>query len=188
MRASKNVKKNSKRSGVKRGRGLLNTLIDKLPMEVHLPGYQYCGPGTKLDERLARGDKGVNKLDGFCKNDIAYATHKNSKERYVADKKLGAEAFRRVFSKDASMGERAASLLVSAAMKAKTGLSKIGGGIKKFNCTKKPKKSKKSKKIAFSTLVKDVKNTIKKSKARAPIDSVIQAAIVSAKKSASVDK
>ena len=39
--------------------------------ELHVPGYNYCGPFTKLDKRLARGTKPVNKLDAGCKeNDI----------------------------------------------------------------------------------------------------------------------
>lgn len=51
---------------------LLNWLINHLPFELHLPGYNYCGPGTKLIKRLKRGDKGVNKLDEYCKeHDIA---------------------------------------------------------------------------------------------------------------------
>ncbi len=34
----------------------------------------YCGPGTNLKERLARGDKPVNKLDAIClRHDQAYA-------------------------------------------------------------------------------------------------------------------
>ena len=49
------------------GSGIVNSLIDKLPIELHLPGYQYCGPGTRLDQRLARGDPGLNPLDAACK-------------------------------------------------------------------------------------------------------------------------
>lgn len=40
----KKVKKIVRKS-VKRGSGLVNKLIDKLPFELHLPGYNYCGPG-----------------------------------------------------------------------------------------------------------------------------------------------
>jgi hypothetical protein len=36
--------------------------------ELHLPGYNYCGPFTKLDKTLARGDEPVNKLDAGCKS------------------------------------------------------------------------------------------------------------------------
>jgi hypothetical protein len=37
---------------VKRGSGFLNTLINKLPIELHIPGYNFCGPGTKLEKSL----------------------------------------------------------------------------------------------------------------------------------------
>src|SRR5436190_2949082 len=46
----------------KRGKGILNTIIDHLPVSLHVPGYNYCGPGTKL-----RGQPAVNKLDEYCK-------------------------------------------------------------------------------------------------------------------------
>lgn len=47
--------------------GVVNTLINKLPVELHLLGYHYCGPGTRLKERLARGDLGINPWDQACK-------------------------------------------------------------------------------------------------------------------------
>ena len=50
------------------GAGVLNTVINKLPFELHLPGYSYCGPGTKLRKRLARGDPPKNKLDSYCRD------------------------------------------------------------------------------------------------------------------------
>lgn len=55
----------SSRSKVKSnsGTGLLNTIINSLPVELHLPGYQYCGPGTHLKKRLALGQTGINGLD-----------------------------------------------------------------------------------------------------------------------------
>lgn len=30
---------------IKRGSGIIDKIIDKLPLELHIPGYQYCGPG-----------------------------------------------------------------------------------------------------------------------------------------------
>ena len=30
---------------------VLDNLIDLLPFEMHVPGYKFCGPGTKLAER-----------------------------------------------------------------------------------------------------------------------------------------
>lgn len=125
MKARKNIKnqrQTNKRKIIKHGCVLVNSVIDKLPFELHLPKYQYCGPGTKLAKRLARGDPCINKLDTLCRDhDIAYENHKDSSERHKADKILGAEAMNRVFSRDAKFGERAASLLT---------------GSKKLNCKK----------------------------------------------------
>lgn len=72
----------------KKGSGILNKLINKLPVELHLPGYQYCGPGTKLQKRLARGDPGINQLDTACKeHDIAYSQNlDNIQARHATDK------------------------------------------------------------------------------------------------------
>ena len=69
---------------------LFNDLLDKLNVELHLPTFKYCGPGTRLVERLARGDKGINELDNFCKkHDISYSkTHGNLSARREADKVL----------------------------------------------------------------------------------------------------
>lgn len=109
---------------------LVNTAIDALPIEVHLPGgYQYCGPGTKLHKRLARGDPGINKLDEACKShDIAYSNYTDTERRLIADRALAEKAWQRVKSSDASVGERAAALAVTAAMKTKTAL---GSGLRK---------------------------------------------------------
>jgi hypothetical protein len=72
-----------------RGEGVVNSLINKLPFEIHIPGYNYCGPGTKLSKRLARGDQGVNKLDEACKeHDIAYNNHEDLQQRHKADSVL----------------------------------------------------------------------------------------------------
>lgn len=129
---------------------------------------------------MARGDKGINPLDELCKiHDIAYSENKDSSKRYEADKELAKGALKRVFSKDASVGERAAALFVTSAMKAKTGLSKFGMGISNMS---KKKTNKKKKKISFATLVAGARRGIKKSKAKT-IDAAITAAILSAKKS-----
>lgn len=106
---------------------LVNKAIDLLPVELHLiGGYQYCGPGTKLKKRLARGDPGINKLDQACKeHDIAYSKFGNLTDRSVADKILAEKAWQRVKASDSSIGEKAAALAVAAAMKGKTA---FGGG------------------------------------------------------------
>lgn len=120
------------------GAGVLNTLINKLPVELHLPGYEFCGPGTKLNKRLARGDKGVNLLDAGCKeHDMAYAGNKNLKMRHDADKALAETAMKRFQSKDASLGERINALGIAGIMKAKV---KLGMGYKSKTVKKEIKK------------------------------------------------
>lgn len=114
---------------VREGSGLVNSLINKLPIELHLPGYQYCGPGTKLEKRLQRGDRGINPLDQACKeHDIAYSQSSDLKYRHDADRILQERAWNRVKSNDASLGEKTAAWVVTNAMKAKR---KFGMGMKK---------------------------------------------------------
>lgn len=111
------------------GKGLVDRIINNLPFEFHLPGYQFCGPGTKLQNRLNRGEKGVNPLDAACReHDIAYSANKNIDKRHQADKKLLEKAWERVKAKDSSLGEKLSSYIVTNAMKAKV---KFGMGLKK---------------------------------------------------------
>lgn len=106
---------------------VLNKAIDLLPFEAHLPGgYRYCGPGTKLAKRLARGDKGINPLDEACKiHDIAYSKYSDSENRRKADSELAERSWQRFKASDSSLGEKTAAWAVTTAMKAKTAL---GGG------------------------------------------------------------
>ena len=41
---------------------LVDNLINLLPFKIHAPGYYFCGPGTRLNERLEKGMKGVYPL------------------------------------------------------------------------------------------------------------------------------
>ncbi|EFA12575.1 hypothetical protein TcasGA2_TC004204 [Tribolium castaneum] len=123
-----------------RGEGLLNSSINKLPIELHFPGYQYCGPGTKLAKRLNRQDPGINKLDQYCKvHDIEYSKSNNLKDRHKADQILENKAWSRVISKDAKFGEKASAWLVTNIMKLKR---KLGMGIKRTTKKKTIKKKK----------------------------------------------
>lgn len=125
-----------------KGSGLVNNLIDKLPFELHIPTYSFCGPGTKLKTRLDRGDVGINQLDNFCKDhDITYSKNKDTRTRNIADKILAERAWKRFKAKDSSVGEKAAALAVTNIMKLK---SKLGMGLKNkksSNCLKKVIKS-----------------------------------------------
>ena len=87
---------------------------------MHLPGYNYCGPFTRLDKRLARGDAPINKMDAGCqKHDIFYRVRRDTKERHVADKELTDIAKERMYASDASDGEKINAALVRAAMNSK---------------------------------------------------------------------
>lgn len=106
----------------------VNTLINKLPFEAHIPGYRFCGPGTKLEKRLARGDRGINGLDEACRDhDIQYSKVSDVKGRHFADKELAHRALKRVFARDSSIAERAAAAGVAGIMGAKI---KLGLGCK----------------------------------------------------------
>lgn len=120
---------NRKQKYVKRGSGFLNKLINKLPFELHIPGYNYCGPGTKLAKRLARGDRGINPLDNAClTHDLHYSRFKDTLSRNQADKVLAEEAYQRFKAPDASVGEKIAALGITGVMKAK---AKLGMGMRK---------------------------------------------------------
>lgn len=92
---------------------------------------RYCGPGTRLDLRLSRNDPPINGLDAACKNhDIFYSENEDVKQRHIADKVLANEAYKRMFAKDSSFGEKAAAFGVANIMKAKV---KLGMGLNKNN-------------------------------------------------------
>lgn len=163
----------------KLGRGIVDRVIDKLPFELHVPGYQYCGPGTHLKKRLNRGDPGINPLDAACKtHDIAYGQNKDSTERGKADKVLQKETLKRFLSKDASLGERATALGVAAAMKVKRVIS--GTGLSKKKKNKRALKTKKNQKkpVSFAHLVKNAKVAIKEFKPD-NLDTAIKVAMAS---------
>lgn len=149
------------------GGGLVNNIINHLPFELHLPGYNYCGPGTKLEKRLLRGDKGINKLDEACKvHDIAY-TNTDTENRRKADLILMNMAKQRLKSKDVGRGEKIASWIVNKAMKAKLN---SGSGIK-----------------TFKNIIKKIRTKIKK-KTPKNISSMIKIAYSAARKLVPKDK
>lgn len=112
------------------GRGVINTMIDKLPVELHIPGYQYCGPGTKLQKRILQGDQGINPLDEACKeHDIAYGASHKLQDRHKADKVLENKAWERIKAKNATKGEKVAAFGVATIMKTKRKFG-LGLGVK----------------------------------------------------------
>lgn len=108
------------------GAGPINWLVNNLPFEMHLRDnerklkYNYCGPGTKLMKRLARGDEGINELDQACKqHDIAYHYNKTVETRHPADLALAAVAEKIASDPTATKDERDKANFVSAVMRGK---------------------------------------------------------------------
>ena len=80
----------------------LNSFVNNLPIELHqfaekgehVPGgsfnnqqkYSYCGPGTKYDQRMREGYRGINELDSMCKlHDKFYNENSDTKVRNISD-------------------------------------------------------------------------------------------------------
>lgn len=94
------------------GKGFLNNAIQKLGdlgVELHLaadkgenvpngsfnnqPKYSYCGPGTKYNQRVREGYKGINELDSMCKlHDKFYNENTDTKTRNISDVALAHRA------------------------------------------------------------------------------------------------
>ena len=87
------VRRKRPQKGKKRGqRGAaldIQKLIEKTGKEFHWPKMNYLGPGTRLKQRLKRGDRGVNRLDELAKiHDIDYSKAKSLKDKWKADDKM----------------------------------------------------------------------------------------------------
>lgn len=96
---------------------LLNELIDWLPAHLHLPGYEFCGPGTESTPEHFHVIKVKNRLDQAClEHDLAYINHKDNGERTKADKELLIQAISRIGDKETEMSEKKAAAVVAMAM------------------------------------------------------------------------
>lgn len=121
------VKEYAPASGLSGGSGL-DFVINRLPVEAHMINvstkgikrYQYCGPGTKLAMRLARGDPGINELDRGCKqHDIAYDKYQDTADRNRADGVLEKVAAKVINEKNAGFSEKIDARLVKGVMRGK---------------------------------------------------------------------
>lgn len=170
----------------KRGGGLLNKVINSLPFEAHIPGgYKFCGPGTKLEKRLARKDEGINPLDNYCKDhDIAYAQSEDLSKRHIADKLLAERAWSRVSASDAKLGEKIAAFAVTSAMKAKVKLGAGHTSSKKSKAQKNKRKNiirRKIKKVNLRDAILAAKNVLKNNKSK-EVKVLVPAALKAARK------
>ena len=63
---------------------------EKSNKEFHLPGYNYCGPGTRVVTRITQGSRPINELDKGCQiHDVEYMVYNDNDELLTAsDKRL----------------------------------------------------------------------------------------------------
>ena len=79
-----------------KGGSILNKMINSLPVEMHLPGHNFTGPGTKLNKRLnpdltpKKWSKPINRVDKAAYNhDICYLKNTDTVTRNaVCDKNM----------------------------------------------------------------------------------------------------
>ena len=79
-----------------KGGSLLNKVINNLPVEMHLPGHNFTGPGSKLNKRLnpdltpKKWSKPINRVDKAAYNhDICYLKNDDTTTRNaVCDKNM----------------------------------------------------------------------------------------------------
>ena len=93
--------------------------IEKTGMEFHIPSYRFAVPGTKLAERLKRGDKPKNRLDRIAMHhDITYSKAKNLQDKWKADDDVMIKAIDRLHRKK-TMTERVVKKIMQAKRKLK---------------------------------------------------------------------
>ena len=132
----------------------LNNLINNLPIELHqyaavgedVPGgsfnnlqkYSFCGPGTKYEQRLREGYRGINALDNACMyHDKFYNEFTDTPSRNMSDRALAAKADS-IAETSSDPIERKDANFISGIMKAK---ATLGFGLGKPR-TKETKESK----------------------------------------------
>lgn len=100
--------------------------------ERHLPGLNYCGPGTNVTRRLLEGVKPVNDLDAAClMHDLEteprgpYRSGGNPLKVLAADAQLEQQA--RAIARRSTGIERTQALIVVAAMQANRLRASRGG-------------------------------------------------------------
>ena len=77
------------------GGSFLNTLVNKLPFEMYLPGHNFTGPGSKLYKRLnpdgtpKEWSIPINRVDNAAyHHDLCYSKHDTKTRNEVCDKTM----------------------------------------------------------------------------------------------------
>ena len=130
------------------GKGFdLNNLINNLPIEFHqyaekgeyVSGgsfndqqkYSFCGPGTRYEQRIREGYKGINELDKMCKlHDQFYNENKDTEDRNMSDVALAHRADEIARNSNFDDVQRKDARFISGIMKTK---AHLGFGVKASN-------------------------------------------------------
>lgn len=123
------------------GKGILNTVLDHLPISATLANTNYCGPQSNSEALIKAGVKPASKLDAFClEHKKTYNRTSDDAERSRADKQLLRDAWSRVGAVDSGLSERAAALVTAGAMKGKL---MLGQGLKRKKrvCRRRPRRT-----------------------------------------------
>ena len=116
-----------------KGGSLLNKAINNLPFEMHLPGHNFTGPGTKLKKRLnpdltpKEWSKPVNRVDKAAyHHDVCYLKNDNTATRNAVCDKNMLKELERIYNP--TLRERLDKSIVSNLIGMKV---KFGMGVKK---------------------------------------------------------
>lgn len=93
---------------------------EKISLELHIPGYNYCGPGTNVVGRLNRNIGPVNELDKACmRHDIRYLlSHHGYTTETEADMAFLSD-INKIHQKDSSISQKITIFFVKKIIKTK---------------------------------------------------------------------
>ena len=116
-----------------KGGSLLNKAINNLPFEMHLPGHNFTGPGTKLNKRLnpdltpKQWSKPVNRVDKAAyHHDVCYFKNDDTATRNAVCHKNMLKELKGIYNP--TLRERLDKSIVSKLIGTKV---KFGMGVKK---------------------------------------------------------
>ena len=140
-----------------KGGSILNKMINSLPVEMHLLGHNFTGPGTKLNKRLnadltpKEWSKPINRIDKAAyHHDICYLKNMDTETRNrVCDKNM-LEEMKNIYNP--SLRERMERGLVSTLIGTK---KRFGWGVRKYGTGYIKKKK-------FTTLAEELHRPIKR--------------------------
>ena len=117
------------------GGSLLNKVTNNLPVEMHLPGHNFTGPGTKLNKRLnldltpKKWSKPINRVDKAAyHHDLCYLKNNDTATRNAVCDKNMLKELEGIYKPTCTIREKMERGLVSSLIGAK---ARFGMGVDK---------------------------------------------------------